>query len=100
MGDEVVHGGGVGQRRGVAEVALLVRRDLAEDPPHDLPAARLRQRRRELHEVGLRDGADDGADVLDELQVNMREVIGMLLEDGEPRIEGEFVGTQVVSVAA
>ena len=30
----------------------------------------------------------------------MREVIEMLLEDGEPELEGEFVGTHLVSVAA
>ena len=30
----------------------------------------------------------------------MREVIEMLLEDGEPTLEGEFVGTQLVAVAA
>jgi predicted RNase H-like HicB family nuclease len=33
---------------------------------------------------------------LDELQANLREVIEMLLEDGEPRLETEFVGTQTV----
>jgi len=44
-------------------------------------------------------GAHSQAETLDELQSNMREVIEMLLEDGEPTIEGEFVGTQLVSVA-
>jgi len=44
-------------------------------------------------------GAHSQAETLDELQANMREVIEMLLEDGEPTIEGEFVGTQLVSVA-
>ena len=29
----------------------------------------------------------------------LQEVIGMLLEDGEPQIESEFVGTQMVAVA-
>jgi hypothetical protein len=29
----------------------------------------------------------------------MKEVIEMLLEDGEPEFEGEFVGTQTVVVA-
>ena len=43
-------------------------------------------------------GAHSQAESLDELQANMREVIGMLLEDGEPALEGEFVGTQLVSV--
>ena len=45
-------------------------------------------------------GAHSQAETLDELQANMREVIEMLLEDGEPVLEGEFVGTQLVSVAA
>ena len=35
---------------------------------------------------------------LDELQANLREVVSMLLEDGEPRLEAEFVGTQTVAV--
>ena len=43
-------------------------------------------------------GAHSQAESLDELQTNMREVIGMLLEDGDPALEGEFVGTQLVSV--
>ena len=29
---------------------------------------------------------------------NLREVMEMLLEDGEPTLEGEFVGTQRVSL--
>jgi predicted RNase H-like HicB family nuclease len=44
-------------------------------------------------------GAHTQAETLDELQRNLREVIEMLLEDGEPMLEGEFVGTQVVAVA-
>ena len=43
-------------------------------------------------------GAHSQAETLDELQINMREVIEMLLEDGEPIFEAEFVGTQLVSV--
>ena len=45
-------------------------------------------------------GAHSQAETLDELQANMREVIEMLLEDGEPVLEGEFVGTQLISIAA
>jgi len=44
-------------------------------------------------------GAHTQAESLDELQDNLREVIEMLLEDGEPALETEFVGTQVVAVA-
>ncbi len=43
-------------------------------------------------------GAHSQAASLDELNDNLREVIAMLLEDGEPKLEGEFVGTQRVSV--
>ena len=41
-------------------------------------------------------GAHSQADSLDELQKNLREVIEMLLEDGEPKFETEFVGIQEV----
>ena len=34
----------------------------------------------------------------DELQANLQEVIAMLLEDGEPKLEAEFVGIQTVQV--
>jgi predicted RNase H-like HicB family nuclease len=44
-------------------------------------------------------GAHSQAETLDELRRNMQEVIGMLLEDGEPELEAEFVGMQTVKVA-
>lgn len=44
-------------------------------------------------------GAHSQGETLKELNENLREVIAMLLEDGEPKFEGEFVGTQTVSVA-
>lgn len=44
-------------------------------------------------------GAHSQAGTLDELNENLREVIEMLLEDGEPKLEGEFIGTQNVVVA-
>lgn len=44
-------------------------------------------------------GAHSQASSLDELQANLREVVAMLLEDGEPKLEGEFVGTQTIGVA-
>jgi len=44
-------------------------------------------------------GAHSQAESLDELNQNLREVIEMLLEDGEPILEAEFVGTQNVIVA-
>ena len=42
-------------------------------------------------------GAHSQGATLDELNENLREVIAMLLEDGEPRLETEFIGTQTVS---
>jgi predicted RNase H-like HicB family nuclease len=44
-------------------------------------------------------GAHSQAETLDELQHNMHEVIEMLLEDGEPEPETEFIGTQTIKVA-
>ena len=43
-------------------------------------------------------GAHSQAETLDELRANLREVIEMLLEDGEPDFETEFVGTQEVVI--
>jgi predicted RNase H-like HicB family nuclease len=44
-------------------------------------------------------GAHTQAETLDELNHNLQEVIEMLLEDGEPILMSEFVGTQNVIVA-
>lgn len=44
-------------------------------------------------------GAHSQGNTLDELQQNLEEVIGMLLLDGEPKLESEFIGTQTVQVA-
>jgi predicted RNase H-like HicB family nuclease len=44
-------------------------------------------------------GAHSQGETLDELNKNLKEVIEMLLEDGEPELEGEFVGIQNVVVA-
>ena len=43
-------------------------------------------------------GAHSQAETLDELRRNLREVVEMLLEDGEPRLESEFVGVQTIQV--
>ena len=43
-------------------------------------------------------GAHSQAETLDELHDNLQEVIEMLLEDGEPRLEAEFVVVQQVVV--
>jgi predicted RNase H-like HicB family nuclease len=44
-------------------------------------------------------GAHSQGETLDELRRNLVEVIEMLLEDGEPQIETEFVGTQELVIA-
>ncbi|MBF0411094.1 MAG: type II toxin-antitoxin system HicB family antitoxin [Desulfamplus sp.] len=44
-------------------------------------------------------GAHSQGETLDELNKNMQEVLEMLLEDGEPQINSEFIGTQNVMVA-
>ena len=44
-------------------------------------------------------GAHSQGDSLDELHRNLQEVITMLLEDGEPRLETQFIGTHTVQVA-
>jgi len=43
-------------------------------------------------------GAHSQGETLDELSDNLTEVVSMLLEDGEPTLESEFVGTQAVHV--
>ena len=43
-------------------------------------------------------GAHTQAETMDELHDNLQEVISMLLEDGDPKLETEFVGTQTVEV--
>jgi predicted RNase H-like HicB family nuclease len=43
-------------------------------------------------------GAHPQGEILDELQANLAEVIERLLEDGEPRLDAELVGTQRVRI--
>jgi predicted RNase H-like HicB family nuclease len=42
-------------------------------------------------------GAHSQGGTLDELNANLHEVVAMLLEDGEPQLEGDYIGTQTVS---
>src|SRR6516162_5862117 len=58
VADEIVDHGRVGERRGVAEIAVLVFGDLAQNPAHDLSRARLRQTGSELNEIRRGNGAD------------------------------------------
>ena len=39
-------------------------------------------------------GAHSQGETVEELRQNLIEVIEMLLEDGEPELESEFIGTQ------
>ena len=39
-------------------------------------------------------GAHSQGDTVEELRNNLAEVISMLLEDGEPKLEAQFVGTE------
>jgi predicted RNase H-like HicB family nuclease len=50
------------------------------------------------HVPGWR-GAHSQGESLDELQANLQEVVSMLLEDGEPKFESEFVAVQTIKVA-
>ena len=44
-------------------------------------------------------GAHSQGATLDELRQNLQEVVEMLLEEGEPKLEAEFVGVQFIQVA-
>jgi predicted RNase H-like HicB family nuclease len=44
-------------------------------------------------------GAHSQGETLEELRENLIEVIEMLLEDGEPKLESEFIGTQNLVLA-
>jgi predicted RNase H-like HicB family nuclease len=44
-------------------------------------------------------GAHTQGASLDELQTNLREVVLMLLEDGDPKLESEFIGVQTLRMA-
>ncbi|BAO80375.1 uncharacterized conserved protein [Serpentinimonas raichei] len=44
-------------------------------------------------------GAHTQGTSLDELQQNLQEVVSMLLEDGEPVLDAQFVGTQQLAIA-
>ncbi len=44
-------------------------------------------------------GAHSQGETLDELKTNLADVIAMLLEDGDPPLEGEFIGTEIIRVA-
>ena len=44
-------------------------------------------------------GAHSQGATFDELEKNLREVITMLLEDGDPKLGSEFVGLQTIQIA-
>ena len=43
-------------------------------------------------------GAHSQGETLEELNCNLKEVIALILVDGPPAMEGEYVGTQTVVV--
>jgi predicted RNase H-like HicB family nuclease len=43
-------------------------------------------------------GAHSQGTSLDDLRRNLAEVVNMLLEDGDPALQAEFVGTQTIQV--
>ena len=43
-------------------------------------------------------GAHSQGETIDELSENLKEVIGMLLDDGEPAMEAEYIGTRTIVV--
>ena len=44
-------------------------------------------------------GAHSQGETLEEINKNLAEVIEMILEDGEPKLESQFVGTQNIMMA-
>ena len=44
-------------------------------------------------------GAYSQGETMEELNENLIEVVSMLLADGEPEMEGDYIGTQTVIVA-
>jgi predicted RNase H-like HicB family nuclease len=44
--------------------------------------------------------AHSQAETFEELQSNLHEVIEMLFEDGEPKLESDFVGLQQICIAS
>ena len=56
--DQVIHDRRVGQGGGITDLIRCPFADLAQDTAHDLARARLRQPRRFLYEVGLRERPD------------------------------------------
>ena len=44
-------------------------------------------------------GAHSQGETVEELEKNLREVIEMLLEDGDPKLESEVVGLKTIRVA-
>ena len=43
-------------------------------------------------------GCHTQGETLDELNSNLREVVEMLLEEGEPKLDAHFIGTQTVTI--
>lgn len=44
-------------------------------------------------------GAHSQGETVEELRRNLAEVVAMLLEDGEPKLDAQFIGTEQLRVA-
>ena len=86
----------IGQRRGVAEIAVFVLGDLAQDAAHDLAGARLRQAGRELDQVGRGDRADLLAHPADQF---LAQVLARLLAGHQRDIGVDALALDVVRIA-
>src|SRR5215471_4568978 len=94
--DEIIDHGGVGERRGVTEVAVFVLGDLAQDAPHDLARARLRQAWRELDEIGRGDRPNLLAHPLHQF---LAQVFGRLLTRHQRDVGVDALPLDVVRIA-
>ncbi len=43
-------------------------------------------------------GAHSQGETIEELRQNLREVVELLLEEGPPELEAEFIGTQQITI--
>src|SRR5712671_1837010 len=94
--DEIVDDGRVGQGRDVAQLAVLVGGDLAQDAAHDLAGAGLRQVRGPLQQIGRGDRADLLAHPLHQLAAQL---FVRLLVDPQRHIGVDALALDVVRIA-
>ena len=96
VADEVIHHGRIGQGRGIAEVAILIFGDFAQDPSHDLAGAGFRQARRELDQIRRGDRSDLLAHPAHQF---LAKVFGRLFADHQGDIGIDALTFDVVRIA-